>query len=176
MKIPTLAAAIAPALVLSACGGSGDSVSGETPIEAAAKSDAIGTIDATINGQSYSFIVPAERGVEEKEFMGRPTINITGMTRKDDGSTGMPYITLMVQEGSISAENVGIVDGSMMHQLTSPPVGGNSRVTFETRESGGPYVGSFEATLQRDDANSMPEDVETMFEAPVEVSGTFEID
>ncbi|MEL1251252.1 hypothetical protein [Aurantiacibacter gilvus] len=179
---PALVPALAPALILAlaACGGS--ETAGESGAETAtADADSgnevatIGTIEATINGEAYSFAVPADRGAEEREISGIPSLNLTGMTRQDDGSLGMPYITITVQGGAVAIQNVTIHDGSMMHQLESTSMGGSS-VTFDTREAGGPYAGSFSATLERLDADSMPEDAEVLFTGPVEVSGTFSVE
>ena len=180
IRKPAIALAPALALALAACGG-GDSAGDAAPETASEDSDSgdavatIGTIQATIDGEAYSFVVPADRGAEEREFVGVPTLNLTGMTVQDDGSLGMPYITITVQDGTLSVQNVAIHDGSMMHQLESTGMG-ETIVTFDTREEGGPYVGSFSATLERLDAADMPADAQVLFEAPVEVSGSFNVE
>ncbi len=180
IRKPAIALVPALALALAACGG-GDSAGDAAPETAAEDSDSgdavatIGTIEATIDGEVYTFVVPADRGAEEREFVGVPTLNLTGMTVQDDGSLGMPYISITVQDGTLSVQNVSIHDGSMMHQLESTGMG-ETIVTFDTREEGGPYVGSFSATLDRLDAADMPADAEVMFEAPVEVSGSFNVE
>lgn len=173
-----LAPAIA-ALTLAACGGSGDSSGGGETLEEqtaqvaqdAADSGSIGTIDATIGGESYSFIVPADRGVEVREFGGVKTLNISGLTAKG-GETEMPYITLTHQDSATGMQSISLVDGSMMHQLESVGMGGVT-ITFDEKQEGGPYSGSFSATLTRMDPDEMPADAEVMFGNEVEIEGTF---
>ena len=97
------------------------------------------------------------------------------MTPKEGGRLGMPYITLTDQSGVVGIQNVTVVDGSMFHQLESTGMGGGT-ITFDTQQDGGPYAGSFSATLNRMDAADMPADTEVMFGPTVEISGTFEVE
>ncbi len=163
--------ALAPLLALAACGGGAeDSAEGETASNAAAGEQAeAGMIEADIDGQTYTFQVGdgSENGVTVQD---NDPISVVIIRGEADDTEGL-RITLMAQRGAASADTAQLFDGPEMNPLESEL--GLAKIEFDNEGEGGVYSGSFSATLDRVDAQMMTDDMETVFEAPLEISGTF---